>query len=502
MSIDKPNILFVTLDQFRADLLHGALAEVTPTPNIDRLTARGVCFVNHVTATVPCGPARASLLTGLYAMNHRAIRNGTPLARHHATIATEARKAGYEPLLFGYTDQTPDPSTIDPEDPDLLTYEGVAPGFREITEMRFEDPVEWPAYLKSKGYPIQTDDSGAVFNLEKPVTPAGQAPSVSDPAFYAAKDSDTAYLTDRVIDGLELRRTRPWFAHVAYIRPHPPFIAPAPWNTIVSPGDVPAPTLDAPQHPFLEAWFAEPSAHGMFWAFDGDCANLDAETIKAVRAVYCGMVAEVDHHIGRLIDWLDATGQGENTLIVLTADHGEMLGDKRMWGKQSVFAPAFHIPLIIVDPDAGTTRGTIVEAPTESVDVTPTILARVGLTPPQAMDGQSLLPWLGGANPPWRTDQMMEADFADPRAPTRFQRCFDLGIDACNAAILRNAHWSYVHFGGDVPPMLFNLIDDPQETVSRAADPDCQSIRMVMAEQLLRRMRARFDRRLTHLHFG
>ena len=64
------------------------------TPNIDRLAAEGVSFDRHFTATTPCGPARASLLTGLYAMNHRSIRNGTPLARHHATIATEARKAG------------------------------------------------------------------------------------------------------------------------------------------------------------------------------------------------------------------------------------------------------------------------------------------------------------------------------------------------------------------------------------------------------------------------
>ena len=222
MSAGRPNILFITLDQFRADLLAGALAQVAPTPNLDRLARRGVRFVNHHTVTVPCGPARASLLTGLYAMNHRAIRNGTPLARHHATIATEARKAGYEPLLFGYTDQTPDPTGLDPEDPDLLTYEGVAPGFREIVEMRFEDPVAWPAYLRRQGYAIDTGANGKVANLYRPVAPGGRAPSVADPAFYAARHSDTAYLTDMVIEALDLRRIRPWFAHVTYIRPHPP----------------------------------------------------------------------------------------------------------------------------------------------------------------------------------------------------------------------------------------------------------------------------------------
>ncbi|MCC0029711.1 MAG: sulfatase-like hydrolase/transferase [Brucellaceae bacterium] len=113
------NVLFITIDQLRADLISGPLAGFAPTPNLDRLAATGTRFDGHFTVTVPCGPARASLLTGLYAMNHRSVRNGAPLARHHATIATEMRKAGYEPLLFGYTDTTPDPTGMDPEDPDL-----------------------------------------------------------------------------------------------------------------------------------------------------------------------------------------------------------------------------------------------------------------------------------------------------------------------------------------------------------------------------------------------
>ena len=88
------NVLFITLDQMPAHVLWGPLSAHVPTPNFDRLAASGASFTNHFSVTVPCGPARASLLTGLYAMNHRAIRNGTPLARHHATIATEARRAG------------------------------------------------------------------------------------------------------------------------------------------------------------------------------------------------------------------------------------------------------------------------------------------------------------------------------------------------------------------------------------------------------------------------
>jgi len=100
----KGKVLFIVIDQLRADCLTGALGQVLELPNIRALMAEGVTLAQHFTVTNPCGPARASLLTGLYAMNHRSVRNGTPLARHHTNLALEARKAGYEPLLFGYTD--------------------------------------------------------------------------------------------------------------------------------------------------------------------------------------------------------------------------------------------------------------------------------------------------------------------------------------------------------------------------------------------------------------
>ena len=104
MTAPDGNVLFIVADQLRADVLNGPLAACVPTPNLDRLAAEGVSFDNHFTVAVPCGPARASLLTGLYAMNHRSIRNGTPLAAHHDNLALALRRAGREPLLFGYTD--------------------------------------------------------------------------------------------------------------------------------------------------------------------------------------------------------------------------------------------------------------------------------------------------------------------------------------------------------------------------------------------------------------
>ncbi|WP_375689328.1 alkaline phosphatase family protein [Pseudooceanicola sp. LIPI14-2-Ac024] len=491
------NILFVTLDQCVASAIHGPLAAHVPTPNIDRLAATGTLFENHFTVTVPCGPARASLLTGLYAMNHRAIRNGTPLARHHATVATEARRSGYEPLLFGYTDIAPDPAGMDPEDPDLHVYEGVAPGFREVVEMQMEAGREWPAHLRSRGYDVHLRADG----WPSYYVPAGNG-GPRDPAIFAAEDSDTAYLTDRTLVAMDLRRDfGPWFAHLAYIRPHPPLVAPTPWNRLVDPAGLPLPDRSEPDHPFLSAWHSRPSNRSLFHGHDGDNRAMSDATTREAIAVYLGLLAEVDHHLGRVLDWLDRTGQADSTLVVLTADHGEMLGAKHMWGKESVFDPALHVPLILRVP--GQAGGTRVTALTESVDVTPTILDWIGRTPPPAMDGHSLLPLTRGETPAdWRDAVLAEADFGHPVTPTRFMDHMGLTVNRAGAAILREARWKYVHFGGGVPPMLFDLAADPDETTNLATDPAHADQLSRLRARLIDRMTERRDRRLTHLAQG
>ncbi|MEM6634840.1 MAG: sulfatase-like hydrolase/transferase [Pseudomonadota bacterium] len=500
--MSKPNVLLITLDQLWAGALTGALGAAGSTPNLDRLASSSAVFRNHYSVTVPCGPARASLLTGLYAMNHRAIRNGTPLASHHATLATEARKSGFEPLLFGYCDVPADPTTRDPEDPDLSIYEGVAPGFRELVEMRMEEGLEWPAYLRAKGYDFTHSYKDGLPSHQRPISGAGRnKPRPSDPAPYAAEHSDTAYLTDKTLEALDIRRDTGWFAHLTYIRPHPPLIAPDPWNRLVGASDVTEPNRSRPGHPYLDAWFSGPSNRGLFWGFDGNCDGMATETAKELRAVYLGLIAEVDHHLGRVIDWLERTGQDRDTLLILTSDHGEMLGEKGMWGKDSVFAPAYHVPLMIRDPRRP--GGRAITAMTESVDVTPTILDWIGRTVPEAMDGRSLLPLLEGSAPDdWRDWALMEADFGHPQTPSRIQRHLGFAPDDCGVMMLRSADWSYIHFAGDLPPMLFDLSTDPDETVNLAQDPSHADQVAWCRGQLLDRTIRRRDRRLTEYSIG
>ena len=133
----KANILFITMDQLRADCLTGAIGANLQLPNLRSLMDEGVTFAKHFSVATPCGPSRASMFTGRYAMNHRSVRNGAPLDSRHTNIALELRAIGYDPLLFGYTDTSLDPRDRSPEDPDLKTYESVMPGFREIVRFRF-----------------------------------------------------------------------------------------------------------------------------------------------------------------------------------------------------------------------------------------------------------------------------------------------------------------------------------------------------------------------------
>jgi arylsulfatase A-like enzyme len=430
-----PNLLFVTLDQLRADAVFGALHGIVPTPALDRLRAEGVSFTNCFTAAVPCGPARASLLTGLYAFNHRGIRNGTPVARHHATLATELRRAGAEPLLFGYCDMAADPSEHPPGDPDLATYELPARGFREIVEMRFEAPLAWIGHLRRRGYDLPSPQPQRWFDLYQPVGEGLRAPA-------------------------------------------------------------PAPT--GPDHPFRSAWFSAPAQHGLFRGFDGRCDRLTPDQVADLRATYLGLVAEVDHHLGRLLDWLDTTGQAGRTLIVLLSDHGEMLGDHGYWGKDNVLCPAHHVPLVMRGP--GVAAGREVADMVSTVDVAPTILDLMGAEVPPAMDGASLVPFLHGTRPEdWRGLSLTEIDLAEPNAPTRFERALGLNPLTANAAILRDATHSLVHFNGSVPPMLFDRRNDPAECHDLASTPKGAAEVARLRAALLDLRMTRADRRLTHL---
>lgn len=487
-------VLLIILDQLRADFVFGDPAASIRLPNLQALASEGVSFQRHYTVTSPCAPSRASLLTGLYAMNHRAIRNGTPLARHHASLGPELRKMGVQPLLFGYADISADPTDHNPADPYLRVPEGKPPGFEDIVRMDYESQYSWRSWLQQRGYTVPEGPQA----IYEPLDCESGEGSIRSPARYRAEDSDTAYLTDVVSRELSIRGELPWLAWVAYLRPHPPLIAPAPYHRMYASDRLPRPYCPhdpdrlSDHHRFFRGYFSAPQNRDMFYGYDGYAADLSDRATADLRAVYAGLITELDDHLGRLFADLKRSGLYDRTLIIVTADHGDMLGDHHQWGKLAMYDPALRIPLIIRDPRRRETAGGIVEAFTESIDIAPTILDWLGCRDiPRGFNGGSLLPFLDGGRPSnWRNYCYSEIDLGHPLAPTSFQRAMNLSHRETTYMMIRNERFNFVYFGGDVAPMLFDLEADPREGVDVASEPRFRdTVALFMRQMLDHRLR-------------
>jgi arylsulfatase A-like enzyme len=472
------NVLFITVDQWRGDCLGSAGHPVVKTPNLDRLATSGVSFRRHFAQAAPCGPSRASLYTGMYLMNHRSVLNGTPLDARHTNVAKVARAQGYEPALFGYTDMTVDPRTVAPDDPRLRSYEGVLPGFDAVAPLPEGNPAAWLDWLRAAGVDLPED--WRLF-VDHP------AAGTSWRTQYDAKHTQTVYLTDRLLDFAADKSAAgtPWFAHVSYLRPHPPFLAPAPYDTMFDTASVPAPVRAATraeegaQHPLLDLMINHPVV----------ASPDDPQEQRELQATYYGMMAEVDDQIGRVLDALDATGMAAHTLVVLTSDHGELLGDHWILHKLGWFDQTFHVPLIVRDPRAqfDASRGRVVTNYTEHVDVLPTIAELLDAEVPLQCDGRPLTPWLAGDTPDdWRTEVHSEFDFRDPDGQM-FEGAFGLTLEECSLAVLRDDHGKYVHFSGHptMPPIFFDIDKDPAQIENRAADPEYAATVLDYAQRML-----------------
>ena len=502
----QKNILFITLDQWRAECLSVLKHDNVKTPNIDALAAEGMLFKEHYCQALPCGPSRASIYTGMYQHNHRSICNGTPLHAGFTNIALELRKAGFSPALFGYTDTSMDPAEFHPNDPLLRSYEKVLPGF-DAQVLLDNEALPWIADLKAKGYDF---NHGEVLKPKQLNVQNDQSGRTYAPALFSAQDTSAAFLTNEVIKYLSVRHKSNWFVHMSYISPHPPYIVPEPYHNMISPDDVPIPLRkptmkqEMKQHPYLKHYLSKPEGSGSSYstrAFDN--LTMDENEILQVRATYYAMISEVDSQLGRLIDYLKKSNLYQNTLIIVTSDHGDQLGDHWQFGKHSYFDQSLHIPLVIRDPDvaADKFRGQQISSFTESIDIMPTILQWLSLTQPTQCDGRSLqqIIYTGSAPEGWRSEVHTEFDFRDLDKTDHVGRGIaGLRHDECSMSIIRDKDFKYVHFN-NWPALLFDLNKDPEEFNNLAEDPQYQSIVLKYAQNLLSWRMKYEDNRLANI---
>lgn len=483
-SQSRRNVLLITVDQWRGDCLGVVGHPIVRTPNLDRLAAEGMVFRRHYAQAAPCGPSRASLHTGQYLMKHRSPLNGSPLDARFTNMALEARAGGYDPVLFGYTDASPDPRELDANDPRLRSYEGVLPGYRAIVDLP-EHATAWGVWLREQGYDVPAD----VTRMYEPISDAPGAPVA-----YAAEHTEAAFLTGEVLDYLD-QVDDEWFVHVAYIRPHPPFVAPEPYASMYDPALMPDPI----RH---DSYSEEGDAHivlGGALAIPGIRFGDDLDAVRQLRATYFGMMSEVDAQVGRLLDGIRARAEWDDTLVILTSDHGEQLGDHWLTEKLGWFDQSYHIPLIIHDPRAPHTHGTVVDDVfTENVDLMPTALEWLDLPVPIQCDGRSLLPFLRGERPDqWRDGAFWEWEFRDPIGKT-VEALLEIDMDQCALSVLRDEHGKYVHFTR-LPPLFYDLDRDPDELRDRAADPEYAATVLGYAQRMLSLRMEHVDQTLTGL---
>jgi arylsulfatase A-like enzyme len=445
----------------------------------------------------------------MYLMNHRSGRNGTPLDARHTNLALEVRKAGYDPALFGYTDTSPDPRDRHPNDPALTAYdEGVMPGFRTWLHLP-DDLGPWVSELLSKGYDFPAGRAD-VFRPKRGFEKPADRGFRYIPTEFPAADDETSYLVDSFLKWLLVRAEKPWFAHLVFLRPHPPLIAAEPYNAAVDPADVPMPARaatpeeEARQHPLLRYAIDQLRRPGAFDELNPlDIVTADDLEIRQMRATYYGLIQEVDDQIGRIVAHLKETGQYDRTLIVVTTDHAEMLGEHYMWSKEIYFDQSFHLPLVIRDPrpsaDAG--RGRQVSALTQQIDVMPTILDFLGLKPPRSCDGTSLMPFIEGGTPEgWRDTVYFEHDFRNVRTQA-VETALGITSDQCCYAALRDHRYKYVHFAA-LPPLFFDMVADPHETTNLASDPAMAPLVLEYAQKMLDWRLSAAERTLTNMHLG
>lgn len=495
------NVLFIMADQLRADYLSCYGHPTLKTPNIDRLAARGVKFERAYVQSPVCGPSRMSFYTGRYISTHGATWNNVPLSISEWGIGDHLRPLNVRCGIIGKTHMRADAEGFDRLGVNASLAKGLLAaecGFEPIArddglhpDFLYDPEATYETYLREKGYvgenlwqDVANSGESAQGDLLSGwyMRNAGAAARVPD------EHSETAWTTDRAIEAIDALGDQPWLLHVSYIKPHWPYIAPAPYNDMYGPSDCMAP---------IRAETERHSGHPVFRAFmdHPESVEFARDEVRAtVIPVYMGLIAQLDAHIGRLIDALDASGKAQETLIVVTSDHGDYLGDHWLGEKELFHEQSARVPLILVDPrgQADATRGTARRDLIEAIDLVPTFVEALGGAPRmERLEGRSLVPLLHrtGAIEGWRRHAFSELDYSFRQA----RRDLGIGPSDARAWMVRSERWKCIFFEG-FRPSLFDLEADPEELHDLAEDPQCAEIIATMQDRLFAWARKRKTR--------
>ena len=430
----RPNLLMVCADQHSGRMLEGGLGGVgtdalVRTPNLARLARRGVCFRNAYCVSPVCVPARAALMTGRFASDVGSYGNTTTFDGNGPTWGTHLRNAGYSSWATGKLDLA----------------SGKDLGFTEVktTHGHYNRPDITELFRRPLCYRVEERQlvDGRVGDRGGP-----------DKALL---DATAAHVKSRAASG------QPFAAYCGITLPHPEFQAPEKYMALFPPERMPLPDIPDGYLDRLHPVFQGLRQYSLI------ATPVPDERIRRARASYYAMIAQLDEYVGTLLDDLERSGALQNTIVVYTADHGEMLGDHGLWLKRVLLEGAARVPLMMAGP--GLPAGKVVDTPVSHVDLVATMLEIAGVERPRDLRGTSLLPLAAGT----------------ANAGPRFVYAENHTEGNCTGSfMIRKGDWKYIYFSYYGQNLLFNLHDDPREMNNLSGKPAAAAIERELHETL------------------
>lgn len=359
----KPNILVMVTDQQRGDTIHALGNDIIQTPNLDRLCAEGTAFTSAYTPSPVCVPGRCCLYTGQYTHHNRCYDNGYPMP-DDTFFMEEFRDSGYVTRGIGKMHFEPDP--------------GALHGFqqRERQEELIEhiEDDDYLMYLRDKGYHHIFEPHGQRSEMY-------YIPQISQ---LPARDHPTQWVGDRAVRFLQERdKDQPFLLMANFIHPHPPFAPPTPWNKLYRTADMPNPlTVENPEECITYYNHFQNIYKYRSRGFDQNLA-------RTLKGFYYACVSFIDYQVGRILDELERQGILDDTIIVYTSDHGEMLGDYGCFGKRCMLNSASRIPMLVRYPELFK-QGAVCQQAVSLVDVAPTLFAAAQIQSNMSLDGENM----------------------------------------------------------------------------------------------------------------
>ena len=450
MSQTQPHVLLLVTDQQRGDCVGIEGHPVLQTPTMDYLATSGTRFRRAYAECPQCVPARRTLMSGQDPATHGMLQNDP--GQHWmppATIADQLNAAGYETHLSGKLHLSPKRKRYGFDGMELA----------DSTRGDHNDYLDW----------LHGEAPSNRWAMAHGATPNGW---IGRPSHLPEDKTHAYWCVSNAITFLEKRDpTSPFFLKVSFIDPHPPFTPPAFYFDRYDRCELPDPTIgdwvdpvDAPTRG-IDIEMLEARSQGL---------ELDRPQMQACRAGYYGLINHVDMQISRLLQYMRDTRLIDNTLIVFVSDHGEMLGDHRLFHKSWPYEASARVPLFVRAPDRfGCPRETVCDAPVGLQDVMPTILDGVGLDVPKSVTGRSIMPFIRGECPEWR--HVLHGEHSGGTRPETAWH------------FLTDGRIKYVWYSQTGHEQLFDLETDPNEMKDLATSDQLEVWRELLMVQLTRR---------------